>query len=219
MLSVIIPTINEGSNLKILLPKVKNNCDEIVIVDDGSVDDTLEIARKFGCIIIERGKRSGIGTAVHCGVKEAHGDIVAIMDGDDSHPVEALRSVNLIELDVVDIIKLSRFIPGGGMADKRRESLLGIYNKLFSLISFINVHDFTGGYVIAKKETFNFNSTAINGEWVAEYMLHNRKRRIAEIPYVYKCRLKGQSKFAKLKDIERVYRYIYYLIKYRIKGI
>lgn len=191
MLSVVIPTINEKENLALILPHLKHYAQEIVIVDDGSTDGTIELARQAGCKVIDRGRRMGVGSAVYDGVAAASGEIVAVMDADHSHPIEALRSVSLIEVDAVDIIKFSRFIAGGAMETHGRHFLMRYFNRFLAMVAGVHVQDFTGGYVLAKKETFDFATTAIQGEWNIEYMIHNRKRRIAEIPYLYRRRTIG----------------------------
>ncbi len=218
MLSVVIPTINEKGNLELILPLLKHYAREIVVVDDGSTDGTVELARNAGCKVIERGKRLGVGSAVYEGVKIAMGDIVAVMDADHSHPIEALRSVSLIEVDAVDIIKFSRFVAGGGMEGGGRHYLMRHFNRFLAMIAGVHVQDFTGGYVLAKKETFNFCPTAIQGEWNIEYMIHNHKRRIAEIPYIYRRRTIGQSNWNGWKDFRRIFRYLYFIFVYRFRS-
>ncbi len=151
MLSVVIPTLNEAKNLEILLPQIKNYCDEIILVDDGSIDDTIAVGKQNNCKIIERKTKFGVGSAVIDGANAAAGNIVAIVDGDLSHPVKVLKAVSLINDDLVDIIKYSRFISGGGMDNKLRWHLQGIYNRIINILSGTRVSDFT----IIKKSHLN----------------------------------------------------------------
>jgi len=214
MLSIVIPTLNEAENLKILLPKLTAIADEIIIVDDGSKDDTCLVAKNYGCKIIERAFKHGVGSAVIDGALAVKNEIVAIVDGDLSHPVEVLKSKYLIADNIVDIVKFSRFIAGGGMANKNRWRLQAIYNRIMNILAGTRVSDFTGGFLICRKDCFNYKSTAIHGEWIIEFMLQNKKKRIAEIPYIYGLRKFGESKFSGKKDLQRIIRYIYFIIYY-----
>lgn len=217
MLSVIIPTINEGENLKLLLPEVKKYADEVIIVDDESTDDTVEVALKYDCRVLRRKRGSGIASAVYEGVKLAKYEYVAIMDADLSHSPSLLKCVYLLEEDLADIVKPSRFIAGGSMEYYLRYKLQKFYNQIISFLAGINVHDFTTGFVIAKKESFNFKGMAKWGEWNVEYMLRNSQRRFAEIPYPHRHRKFGKSKYAGFKDIWRAFRYLFYLLVFKIK--
>lgn len=219
MLSVIIPTINEEGNLKEILPRLKELADEIVVVDDGSTDGTISLCESHGCVVVNRGKRLGVGSAVYDGVKAAKGNIVAVMDADHSHPMEALKSINLIEVDSVDMVKFSRFVAGGGMEAKFRHFLMRYWNRFLAMIAYVHVQDFTGGYVMAKRETFDFKQTAIQGEWNLEYMIHNRHVRIAEVPYIYKSRTVGESNWNRWQDFCRVLRYVKFLFIYRLRAL
>ncbi|HPG30949.1 MAG TPA: glycosyltransferase [bacterium] len=216
MLTVVIPTLNESKNLEILLPQLKNYCEEIILVDDGSVDDTIETGKKFGCKIIERKTKFGVGSAVIDGARAAAGDVVAIVDGDLSHPVEVLKSVYLINENIVDIVKFSRFIAGGGMDNKLRWILQGYYNRIINILAGTRVSDFTGGFMMARKDCFIYRkpSIAVHGEWIIEFMLNNKKKRISEVPYIYGYRKYGESKFSGKKDFSRMIRYFYYLFYY-----
>lgn len=212
MLSLVIPTIDEGENLKKLIPLVKDLCDEIVIVDDSSADDTVAVANEFGCHVIQRRKHLGYGTAVFEGVDASRHDIVAIMDADMSHPYQMLKAKSLIEDDLVDIIRFSRFLPGGGMEIKWRYAGYRLYNLIMSLILGVRIKDITGGFTIAKKACFDYNKTT-NLEWSLEFIRVNRNKRIAEIPYFYSQRYSGKSKSG---DMRRIVKYLIAALKLRI---
>ena len=84
MLSIIIPTLNEEKHLPILLLEVKKQNFkgdlEIIIADAGSVDQTIEIAKKFGCKITKGGLPA---KGRNEGAKKAQGEILLFMDADN----------------------------------------------------------------------------------------------------------------------------------------
>ena len=97
--SILLPTYNERENLPIIVWLIVKYLDdnfpfEIIIIDDGSPDGTLEVAtdlqRIYGSekiVLAPREKKLGLGTAYIHGIKHATGDFIIIMDADLSHHV------------------------------------------------------------------------------------------------------------------------------------
>ena len=91
MLSIIIPTLNEEKYLPLLLELIKRQSFggyEIIVADAGSTDKTLEIAKKYGCIII-KGGLPAFGR--NEGAKNAHGEILFFCDSDVVLPADFLE--------------------------------------------------------------------------------------------------------------------------------
>ena len=85
-ISVIIPVLNEGANLKKTLAKVQQDQDvEIIVVDGGSKDGTVEIAKKYGVKVIVS-PQPGRSFQMNFGAKEAVGDILLFLHGDTILP-------------------------------------------------------------------------------------------------------------------------------------
>lgn len=95
MISVIIPTLNEGKVIKRCLESLSRQTFkdfEIVVVDSGSTDGTLEIIKKYGGRVIYEPKR-GVALARNRGVKGSKGDIVVHTDGDSAYPHDWLAKI------------------------------------------------------------------------------------------------------------------------------
>lgn len=95
MISVVVPTRNEEVNLRRLLESLENNNFddyEVVVVDGGSEDSTVEVAEEFGARVLE-GPRKGTGAARNVGWKNAEGDIIYFLDADWFLGHDCLESV------------------------------------------------------------------------------------------------------------------------------
>jgi glycosyltransferase involved in cell wall biosynthesis len=92
-LSIIIPALNEATGLRGLLPELTRRFPEaeIVIVDDGSNDDTGRVADEFGCKVVSNPYRMGNGAAIKRGVRVAKGEMLAMMDADGQHTASDLE--------------------------------------------------------------------------------------------------------------------------------
>ncbi len=82
--SVVIPAYNESKSVAHVIKVVKslNIVDEVIVVNDGSSDNTAETAKKAGAIVISHSINQGKGAALKTGFKESKGDIVAFIDAD-----------------------------------------------------------------------------------------------------------------------------------------
>ncbi|WP_019972180.1 glycosyltransferase family 2 protein [Mycobacterium sp. 141] len=135
--TVIIPTLNESRNLPYVAERMPP-VEQIVVVDGGSTDDTMAVARELwpDATILHQ-TRSGKGNALACGFEEATGDILVMLDADGStDPAEIPLFVDAL-VRGADLAKGSRFSSGGGSDDITKFRRLGnwglnwLVNRIF----------------------------------------------------------------------------------------
>ncbi len=203
--SVIIPTLNEGKNLPIVLRELKKiGCvGEIIVVDGHSKDKTVKIAKKFGCKVIYDDK--GKGSALRKGMKIAKGDIVISMDADCSMiPKEILLLKAGIEAGY-DVCMGSRFIQGGGTEDMPLFRKLG--NKFF--VTLVNLFwgmkysDLCYGYRAFRKSVIKKLDLKRDGFGIeTEISIKAAKlgMKVLEVPSFEKARKYGKGKLRSFGD-------------------
>lgn len=206
-LSVIIPTYNEAKNIETMIIRVHDALkkagvnEEIIIVDDSSPDGTAElatkIAKQYPVRVYIRTKREGPGPAILDGIKLADSPIACVMDGDLSHPPEALPEMyKLIKEGKALLVIGSRHIRGGGT------SKWIWYRKFFSwgarlLGKFLTpVNDLTSGFFMFDKRILEGTEIDPIGCKVGlELMVKgNHKGKVIEYPIVFAERAAGESK-------------------------
>ena len=209
-ISLIVAALNEERNLPHVLPKIPPIVDEVLLVDGYSIDRTKELARELRPdirLVTQDGK--GKGNAVRCGVREATGDIVVMIDADVSmDPEEIPRFIEPL-INGYDFVKGSRFLPNGGTADM--ESHRKLANKTF--IFLVNrlfggkYTDLCYGYNAFWRDAFNKMEITSDG-FEIETELNVKALKlglsITEVPSYEEPRLNGVSYLRSLQDGWRI---------------
>jgi len=153
-LSVVIPACNEATALPVLIKSISEVVPEaeIIIVDDGSSDDTSQVATGLGARVISHPYRKGNGAAVKSGARAASGEVLVFMDGDGQHRPEDIPRL-LARLDVgYDMVVGAR--QRGGQANHHRGLANAFYNRLASWMVGQPVRDLTSGFRAVWREKF-----------------------------------------------------------------
>src|SRR3954451_12692683 len=117
LLSVVVPALNEAANLREVLPALPP-VHEVILVDGGSVDGTVETARELlpGIITVDQARR-GKGNALAAGFARVTGDVVVMFDADGSADPAEIPKFREALVEEADFAKGSRFRSGGGSDD------------------------------------------------------------------------------------------------------
>jgi len=211
MLSVVIPTYNESANLPVLIPKIiaavpSDHPLEIIVVDDNSPDGTWEVAQQLGKIypnvrVNRRLHAKGLSSAVMEGFSMAMGDYLLVMDADLQHD-ETIIANFLVEFkNGAEIVIGSRNIEGGGVGDWSylRRLMSWTATQMARIILPQLVSDPMSGFFAVRKDFFKEVADEVNPRGfkiLLEFVYRVGNRKVAEVPYVFKNRLHGESKLS-----------------------
>lgn len=176
--TVILPAYNEEVAIGSIVLLTKFYADNVIVVDDGSLDRTVEIARKAGAEVIQHDTNKGKGVALKTGFTAADdlgADIIITMDSDGQHnPAEIPKLVEPIIKGEADMVNGSRYLNG---LDKNTPAYrrLGqtILDKATNLNSGLHITDSQSGFrafSASTKDVFRFKAEgmAIESEMLAD---------------------------------------------------
>jgi glycosyltransferase involved in cell wall biosynthesis len=213
----LIPAYNEAATIADVVRSVQERapfCD-VLVVSDGSTDDTADIARAAGADVIVLPFNLGIGGAVQSGFVYAHEHGYRYMvqvDGDGQHdPGEIGRLQAMMDSDsALDMVCGSRFlVPGEYLAPISRRTGIHIFAFLLSRIVGQRVTDPTSGFRLYNQraiELFSRDYPHDYPEVEAVLMLHTHRMRMQEVPVRMFERGGGRSSISSGKSV-------YYMIK------
>lgn len=109
MVSVVIPAYFEEKTIGAVVERCLPYADEVLVVNDGSTDDTVKVARAAGARVVYLPKNVGVLGATQVGLREASGDIIVTLDADGQHdPAEIPRVIIPIVEGRADLVMGSR---------------------------------------------------------------------------------------------------------------
>ncbi|MDW7693376.1 glycosyltransferase family 2 protein [Flammeovirgaceae bacterium SG7u.111] len=200
-LSVVVTLLNEEDNIKPLLENIQNALVgfeyEVVLVDDGSTDKTVENVKKYGderVKLVIFYKNYGQTPAMSAGINEAEGDYIITMDGDlqnDPSDIPAmLRKLQEEDWDVVAGIRKNR---QDGMILKKIPSKIA--NSIIRKMTGVYIHDYGCTLKVFTKEIAK--NLGLYGELhrFIPVLAHLQGAKITEMPVKHHARMFGESKY------------------------
>ena len=152
--SIVIPAKNESGGIAKAVAGAREHYPdaEVIVVDDGSTDDTASVAEAAGATVVRHPESLGNGAAIKSGARAASGEIIGFMDGDGQH--DAGEFAGLLEkLDNgYDMVIGAR--DAGSHANVGRLYANGIYNVVASWLTGRRIPDLTSGFRVARAELF-----------------------------------------------------------------
>lgn len=153
-ISVILPAKNEAKGLAKTLPRIRAALPDaqLIVVDDGSDDDTARVASEHGATVLRSPYSMGNGAAVKRGARAATGAVLVFLDADGQHDPAHIPLL-LAKLDAgYDMAVGAR--DGSGQASRHRGLANGLYNRLASWMTGHKVHDLTSGFRAVRADKF-----------------------------------------------------------------
>ena len=153
-LSVVLPAKNEGESLKALLPKIRSMVPdaEIIVVDDGSADNTPEICHQHGARRVAHPYSIGNGAAIKSGARVAVGEILVFMDADGQHDPRDIPLLVGQLLEGYDMVVGAR--RPNSQASLARSLANSLYNLLASWMTGHRIDDLTSGFRAVRADLF-----------------------------------------------------------------
>lgn len=163
-ISIILPAKNEAASLRTLLPEIQELMPdvELIVVNDGSTDDTAGICGQYGAQLITHPYSMGNGAAIKSGARAAEGEILVFMDADGQHQPQDIPLLLEKLSQGYDMVVGARSMRS--QAGMHRAVANGFYNRLASWMVGQNVADLTSGFRAVSADKFrNFIYLLPNG--------------------------------------------------------
>ncbi|GJQ76592.1 hypothetical protein Trydic_g15456 [Trypoxylus dichotomus] len=202
---------------------------EVIIIDDGSPDGTLDAAKQLQKIYGEskiilrpREKKLGLGTAYIHGIKHATGNFILLMDADLSHhPKFISQFIETQKSGNFDVVSGTRYVGSGGVNgwDFKRKLISRGANFLTQLLLRPGASDLTGSFRLYKKDILQkLIESCVSKGYVFQMEMIIRARQlnytVAEVPITFVDRVYGESKLGvTLITVCSVYSYKLYRIE------
>lgn len=154
--SIIVPAYNEEDIIGDIIQRISDTLTkteysfEVIVIDDGSTDETWIQAEEAGANMIRHPYNIGLGAAIKTGIRNAQGEIILILDADGQHSPEDIPRL-LEKIDPYDLVVGARTKESDSAV--HRDFANTVYNLLASYVSGQRIEDLTSGFRAIKATT------------------------------------------------------------------
>lgn len=209
----IIPAYNESGNLRAVIEDLRSFGGDLLVVNDGSTDDTAAVAKSLGAQVVSHPFNLGIGGTVQTGLKYAREqgyDLAIQFDGDGQHRADQIPGiVELVARGEADLVIGSRTLPGGYKMGVTRFLGSRVFHCLIRFLSGHSIQDPTSGFRCYGKRTIQLFSRYYTDDYPEVESIITAARsglRVVEVPVLMRGRLSGHSSITRRKSA-------YYMLK------
>lgn len=206
--SLIIPAYNEVKGLPLVIEECQDKVDEIIVVDDGSTDNTYETAKKYNICVIRHEKNKGKVAAIRTGISHATGDIIILIDADYTYPAKYIPLFKTKIEEGSELVLGSRFLDGINNMPILNNIGNNIFSAIAAYISCVNITDAQTGYRAFKRNMFSkLDVKAMSLEYETKMTVRAAKYgyKVVEFPIEYRKRI-GTSKLRPIQDGLKMFR-------------
>jgi glycosyltransferase involved in cell wall biosynthesis len=198
---VCVPAFNEAKTISDIVIRSKKYADEVIVYDDGSTDDTQEVAVSAGATVIRNPENKGYGVAIRSlfqAAKEKDADIMITLDSDGQHDPGQIPDLLKPLSQGFDIVIGSRFLRNDDKEKVPRYRSFGIktITKLAQVASYGNITDSQSGFRAYNKNALSMINLFEDGMAVStEILLRAREKKLltTEVPITINYDIKDTS--------------------------
>lgn len=184
----VIPAYNEAKTIQNVVRKTLKHVDMVIVINDGSLDNTANLAQAAGAFVISHQKNMGKGMALNTGFQTAisyDADIVTILDGDEQHnPAEIPSLIDKLLYNQLDMVVGSRYLKKNDIPGYRCLGLF-VLNTLTNIASGIHITDSQSGFrAFSKKAVQNmyFKENGFSVESEMQFLAAKFSLKVGESP-------------------------------------
>ncbi len=204
--SVIIPSYLEEENLRIIIPRLKNemqklgNDYEVLVIDAmHAMDYTEDVCKNNNVTYLNRTNGNNYGDAVRTGITNANGEYIIFMDADGSHSPEFINKLYRYK-DDYDVVIASRYIAGGATDNNHILILMSwVVNIVYSIVLNLRCKDVSNSFKLYRGDLLKYLNLYCSNFDIVEEILFKLKKtnnnlKIKEVPFSFKKRMFGETK-------------------------